>query len=76
VRLIRDLFSIRDVRTLAYGLASLAIGLMFIAAATMVIISLIATVPHLFVPIEMFTFIVAIGVDALVGNDVRRAVRL
>jgi hypothetical protein len=49
---------------------------MFIAAATMVIISIVSPIPHVFVPIEMFTFVVAIGVDALIGNEVRRAVKL
>jgi hypothetical protein len=74
--LLRDVVRVRDARSFFYGAASLLIGLMFVAAATMLVISAIGDAPELFVPLELFTFVVAIAVDALVGNELRRAARL
>jgi hypothetical protein len=74
--LLREVASVRDAKRFFFGLASLLIGLIFVAAATMLVISAIGDSAQLFVPYELFTFITAIAVDALIGNELRRAARL
>jgi hypothetical protein len=56
------------------GCVSLAIGAIFIAAAVVLVIPVLSPELDDFVPVEVFTFLVAIALEYLVGNDVRRLV--
>jgi hypothetical protein len=75
LRLLRDVAGMKKPRKAFFALAGIAIGLMFVAAATALTISAIGGNPNLFVPFVLGTFLIAIAVDALVGDDLRRAVR-
>ena len=73
VQAIRDLSSVlRQPRTLAVGFLAFAIGLIFIAAGTVLLLPAVPN-PHVFLaPVEIFTLLVALGFEFLIGADVRR----
>jgi len=49
----------------------LAIGLIFVAAATVLLFPAVPNKLELLVPTEIFTFLVALGLEHLVGDDLR-----
>ena len=68
---LRDVRRVREKRSLAMGLASFAIGLIFVAAATVLLFPAVPNKLELLVPTEIFTFLVALGLEHLVGDDLR-----
>ncbi len=54
------------------GLVSLLVGLIFVAAGAVLILPAVADPVADFIPLEIFTFIVALLLEHLVGNDLRR----
>jgi len=71
--LVRDVStSIREPRTLFTGALSLLVGLVFVAAATVLIAPALPNPDAELIPVEIFTFVVALGIELLVGDDVRR----
>ena len=75
-QMLRELLGARSLRSVLAGVASLLIGTIFIAAATILLIPAVTDVPQAFIPIEILTFVVALAVEALIGNDLRKAARL
>ena len=63
--------AIKDRRSLATGAAAVAVGFIFIAAATVLLLPAIADVESDFVPAQLGTLLVALGLELLVGNDLR-----
>lgn len=61
-----------ELRALFAGLVSLLVGLIFVAAAAVLILPAVADPVADFIPLEIFTFIVALLLEHLVGNDLRR----
>ncbi|MFY9781279.1 MAG: hypothetical protein WAJ85_12325 [Candidatus Baltobacteraceae bacterium] len=61
-----------ELRALFAGALSLLIGLIFVAAAAVLILPAVANPIADFIPLEIFTFIVALLLEHLVGNDLRR----
>jgi hypothetical protein len=71
--LLRDIaVAAREPRTLFAGSLSLVVGLIFVAAATVLILPALPNPDSDLVPVEIFTFLVALGIELLVGDDVRR----
>ncbi len=71
--LLRDVAAAaREPRALFAGLLSLVVGLVFVAAATVLILPALPDPDSELVPVEIFTFIVALGIELLIGEDVRR----
>ncbi|HTV72215.1 MAG TPA: hypothetical protein VME66_00725 [Candidatus Acidoferrales bacterium] len=66
----------RDPRALALHLFGFVVGLVFVAAATVLLIPAVGNAWDSFVPIEILTLGVALVLDFFVGNDVRRLLRL
>jgi hypothetical protein len=64
--------SIREPRSLFAGALSLLVGLVFAAAATVLIAPALPNPDAELVPVMIFTFVVALGIELLVGDDVRR----
>jgi uncharacterized membrane protein YbhN (UPF0104 family) len=64
----------RSPRALFTGFISLIVGLIFVAAATILLVPAVPDPVSHFVPVEIFTFLVALGIEFLVGNDLRRLV--
>jgi len=63
--------AVRRRRSLFAGFVSALIGIIFVAAATVLLLPAIA-IPELdFVPAELFTLLVALVLEHLVGNDLR-----
>jgi hypothetical protein len=58
-------------RTLVGGTLSLLVGAVFVAAATVLLIPAVGDVRIDFVPIAIFTFLAALAIEYLVGNDLR-----
>jgi hypothetical protein len=70
--MVRDVrASLRNPRALFAGIVSLAVGLIFVAAAVILLVPAVPNPSH-FVPVEIFTLIVALAIESLVGNDLRR----
>lgn len=70
---LRDVRSrVRDRSALATGVLRVAIGLIFIVAATVLLWPAVADPQSDFAATEIFAFIVALGLEHLVGPDVRR----
>jgi hypothetical protein len=70
---VRDAYrALRTRRGLFTGIVALAIGLVFVAAATILLQPALNDPDRDFMPIELATFLVALGLDRLIGNDVRR----
>jgi hypothetical protein len=60
-----------DARALFGSVVAIAIGFVFVAAATVLVVPALADPAHEFVPIEFLTLVVALALDYLVGNDLR-----
>lgn len=65
----------RNVRTLLAGIISLLVGLIFVAAATVLILPDLPDPSTELVPLEIFTFLVALMLEYLIGNDLRSLAR-
>jgi len=65
----------RQPRALLAGTLAALIGFIFIAAATVLVLPAIVDVDVEFIPIELGTLLVALALEQLVGNDLRRLVR-
>ncbi|MGP6158782.1 MAG: hypothetical protein ACLPYS_14970 [Vulcanimicrobiaceae bacterium] len=59
-------------RAIFAGLVSLLVGLIFVAAAAVLVLPAVADPVADFIPLEIFTFLVALLLEHLVGNDLRR----
>jgi hypothetical protein len=69
---LRDAYrALRTGRGLFSGIVALAIGLLFVAAATILLQPAINDPDRDFMPVELVTFLIALGLDRLIGNDVR-----
>ncbi|MBD5634657.1 MAG: hypothetical protein IAI49_09280 [Candidatus Eremiobacteraeota bacterium] len=64
-----------DRRAFFGGVVSLAIGLVFVAAATVLVFPALAHPDRDFTPLEIATLLVALAIDYLVGDDLRALVR-
>ncbi len=62
-------------RALVAGTLAALTGLIFIAAATVLVVPAIVDLDHDFIPIELGTLLIALGLEQLIGNDVRTLVR-
>ena len=58
-------------RVVAAGFASLFVGAIFAAAATVLLWPAVSDNLDLLIPVEIFVFVVALGVEYLIGNDAR-----
>jgi len=73
LQLVRDAaHSLRDPKALGAGLLSLLVGVIFALAATLLMIPTLTDPETELVPVETFTFIVALAIELLVGDDLRR----
>jgi hypothetical protein len=61
-----------ELRAIFAGFVSLLVGLIFVAAAAVLILPALANPATDFIPLEIFTFIVALMLEHLVGDDLRR----
>ncbi len=69
---VRDAYrAVRTRRGLFSGIVALTIGLVFVAAATILLQPAIVDPDRDFMPVELATFLIALGLDRLIGNDVR-----
>jgi hypothetical protein len=68
---LRDVRRAREKRSIALGVASFLVGLTFVAAATVLLLPAVPDKLDLLVPTEIFTFLVALGLEYLVGDDLR-----
>ena len=62
----------RDRRTLGIGIVSALVGFVFLMAATILLLPAIADPGHDLSVTELSTFLVALLVEFLVGDDIRR----
>jgi len=58
-------------RSLFAGIVSALVGLIFVTAATVLLLPAIAVPQIDFVPAELFTLLVALALEHLIGNDLR-----
>jgi hypothetical protein len=65
---------IRDPRTLFGGIVAFVVGAIFMAAATILLFPVVAPDIDL-VPVEICTLLVALGIEMLIGNDLRQLLR-
>jgi uncharacterized membrane protein YbhN (UPF0104 family) len=71
--MLRDIVrGIRRPRILLFGLFCALVGLVFVAAATILLVPAVGDAVSDFVPLEIFTFLTALGIEYLIGNDLRR----
>lgn len=63
---------LRQPRLLLFGVFCALVGLVFVAAATVLLFPAVGDVVSDFVPLEIFTFLTALGIEYLIGNDLRR----
>ncbi len=63
--------ALRVRRSLFAGIVSLLVGFIFVAAATVLLLPAIAVPQIDFVPAELFTLLVALALEHLIGNDLR-----
>ena len=64
----------RSRQALLAGTMSLLVGLVFVAAATVLILPAIEDIMSDFVPVVIFTFLAALALEYLVGGDLRRVI--
>jgi hypothetical protein len=62
---------LRSSRSLLLGTLRTLVGLIFITAATVLLLPAVALPSIDFLPIELFTLFVALGLEHLIGNDLR-----
>ena len=73
--MLRDLArALRTPRALFAGAFSALVGLVFVAAATVLLLPAVDDAGSDFVPVSIFTFLTALGIELLVGNDLRGAI--
>ena len=60
-----------DGRKLFAGVVSALVGFIFISAATVLLLPVLAAPDIDFLPAELFTLLVALAIEHLIGNDVR-----
>jgi hypothetical protein len=65
--------ALRNPRALASGVFSLLVGLVFVAAATVLLLPAVGQLDGDFVPLMIYTFVAALVIEFLVGNDLRAA---
>ncbi len=58
-------------RKLFAGIIAFLVGLIFVLAATILLIPAIVTPDYDFIPAELFTLFVALVIEQLIGNDLR-----
>jgi hypothetical protein len=58
-------------RSLVAGIVSALVGLIFVTAAAVLLLPAIALPQTDFIPAELFTLLVGLGLEHLVGNDLR-----
>jgi len=63
---------LRDRRTLGIGIVSALVGFVFLMAATVLLLPAIADPGHDLSVAELSTFLVALLVELLIGDDIRR----
>ncbi len=69
---VRDIWrAARDVRTLVAGAVAAIVGFIFVIAATVLLIPAVANPPRDLALVELFTFLVALVLEHIVGNDLR-----
>jgi len=61
----------RSPRVLFAGIVTTVVGFIFVAAATVLLVPAIADPAADFAPAEIFTFVVALALEYLIGSDVR-----
>jgi len=61
----------RSSRSLFAGTVSALVGFIFVVAATVLLVPAMPDPPNDFAPAEIFTFVVALALEHLVGDDVR-----
>jgi hypothetical protein len=61
----------RDGRKLFAGIVCTIVGFIFIVAATVLVVPICADPDVDFLPLELFTLLVALAIEHLIGNDVR-----
>ncbi len=69
---VRDMrAALRDGRKLFAGIVSALVGFIFVSAATVLILPVVLDPDVDFFPAELFTLLVALALEHLIGNDVR-----
>lgn len=61
----------RSPRALFAGIVTALVGFIFVIAATVLLVPAIPDPAADFAPAEIFTFVVALALEHLIGNDVR-----
>jgi hypothetical protein len=61
----------RNPRSVAVGLFSALVGLVFVAAGVVLLVPTVGDAINEFVPLEIFTFLTALGIEHIIGNDLR-----
>jgi hypothetical protein len=75
IAVIRDIAAaIGDSRKIVTGLARAVIGFIFISAAVVLLLPALVDPVVDFLPAELFTLLVALAIEHLIGNDVRALV--
>ena len=70
--LLRDLRrGLHDARVALIGAISFLVGLIFITAATVLLSPAIADLERDFLPVELFTLLVGLALEHVVGDDLR-----
>ena len=59
-------------RALFAGLVSLLVGTIFVTAAAVLLLPTVADPLNDFIPLQIFAFIIALLIEHLIGDDVRR----
>jgi hypothetical protein len=70
VRDIRD--ALGKPRAIFAGIVAFVIGLIFVAAATVLLVPAVPNPSAYLAPAQIFTLLVALGIEFLIGNDLRR----
>lgn len=72
LEVVRDIRQgLRSPRIVFAGVSSTVVGFIFIIAATILLVPAIADPAADFAPAEIFTFVVALAIEHLIGNDLR-----
>jgi len=70
--LVRDVRrSATSARAVLMGFTSFLVGVIFAIAATILLLPAVPDKLEQLVPVEIFTFVVALGIEYLIGNDLR-----
>jgi hypothetical protein len=67
--------ALRSPRALVSGTFSVLVGLVFVAAATVLLVPAVGELDGDFVPLMIYTFVAALVLEFLIGNDLRAALR-